>query len=325
MPSLVEIFSNPKTLLALVLVVAVFATLVTLLLPYFEKNVLNQRMRDVALERDRVRARERGKLGEKTTLRGAGAGIYETISNWFNLEKAFLDSSATMRLRMAGFRGQRPVYIFLAARVIAPVVVFFLALFYLFVVMVDLEQPPYMKVLMAVVAGLMASFLPVLYLQNMISKRKLSITRAWPDGLDLMLVCVQSGMSVENAFARVSEEVGANSIPLAEELALTKAELSYLQRRRDAYENLGKRTGVDQVRALTTSLIQAERYGTPVGQALRVLAKESRDLRMMAAEKKAASLPPKLTVPMVLFFLPALFIVIAGPAGIRVSQTFGSG
>jgi tight adherence protein C len=134
------------------------------------------------------------------------------------------------------------------------------------------------------------------------------------------LICVESGMSVDAAFKKVGEEIGSQSIPLAEELALTTAELSYLQDRRQAYENLAARTNIDGVKAVCTALTQAERYGTPLGQALRVLAQEIRDMRMSEAEKKAAGLPPKLTVPMILFFLPVLFIVILGPAAIRVME-----
>ena len=143
---------------------------------------------------------------------------------------------------------------------------------------------------------------------------------AFPDALDMLLICVQSGMSVEAAFGKVSREVGAQSIELAEELSLTTAELSYLPERRQAYENLGKRTGLPGVKAVTTALIQAERYGTPVGTALRVMAKENRDMRMQEAEKKAAGLPPKLTVPMIVFFLPVLFLVIMGPAVIQIMK-----
>jgi tight adherence protein C len=124
-------------------------------------------------------------------------------------------------------------------------------------------------------------------------------------------------MSVEAAMNKVAGEIGSRSIELAEEFSLTTAELSYLPERRQAYENLGKRTGLTVVRAVGTSLIQAERYGTAVGQALRVLSKESRDMRMAEAEKKAAELPPKLTVPMIVFFLPVLFVVILGPAVIQ--------
>jgi len=127
-------------------------------------------------------------------------------------------------------------------------------------------------------------------------------------------------MSVEAALRRVADEIGPQSVELAEEFVLTNAELSYLQERRQAYENLASRTGLETVKSVTQALVQAERYGTPVGHALRVLATESRDMRMNEAEKKAAALPPKLTVPMILFFLPVLFAIILGPAGIQVSQ-----
>jgi tight adherence protein C len=145
--------------------------------------------------------------------------------------------------------------------------------------------------------------------------------RAWPDALDLMLICVESGMSVEASFRKVSEEIASASIELAEELALTTAELSYLQDRRQAFDNLGARTGLDVVKSVVTSLNQAEKHGTSVGRSLRVLAQESRDMRISLAEKKAASLPPKLTVPMILFFLPVLFAVIITPAAIQVMNT----
>jgi tight adherence protein C len=168
-----------------------------------------------------------------------------------------------------------------------------------------------MSTLGAIYAGLK---LPEIMLRNQIQKRQLSIKRAWPDSLDLMLICVESGMSIEHAFRRVSSEIGSQSVALAEELVLTTAELSYLQERRQAFENLARRTNLESVKSVTTALVQAERYGTPVGLALRVLAQESRDMRMQEAEKKAMSLPPKLTVPMIIFFLPVLMLVIMMPA-----------
>jgi tight adherence protein C len=163
--------------------------------------------------------------------------------------------------------------------------------------------------------------MPELFLKNTIGKRQHSMVRAFPDAMDLLLICVESGMSIEHAFRKVAQEIGVQSIPLAEELTLTTAELSYLPDRRSAYENLGLRTGMGSVKQITTVLIQAERYGTPLGAALRIVAQESRDNRMMLAEKKAAALPPKLTVPMILFFLPVLFAVILTPAIIQINHT----
>jgi tight adherence protein C len=169
---------------------------------------------------------------------------------------------------------------------------------------------------------LLGFYLPDVYISNRISKRQASIMRAFPDALDLLLICVESGMSTEAAFARVGSEIGAQSVELAEELGLTTAELSYLPDRRAAFDNLAKRCSHSGVKAVAAALNQAEKYGTPLGQALRVTAQENREMRMQEAEKKAAALPAKLTVPMIVFFLPCLFVVILGPAFIRVMQTF---
>jgi tight adherence protein C len=233
-----------------------------------------------------------------------------------NLRTALADEGTTSRLRMAGYRGQAPLFVFLFARVTLPILFFAAAIFYLFWVS-TWDQTTLIKICVSVGAAYAGFYAPIFYISNAIQKRQASITRAWPDALDLMLICVESGMSSEAAFRKVSEEIGVQSIPLAEELTLTTAELSYLQERRQAYENLATRTGLEGVRSVTTSLIQAERYGTPLGNALRVLAQENRDQRMNAAEKKAAALPPKLTVPMILFFLPVLLGVILGPAAIQ--------
>jgi tight adherence protein C len=143
--------------------------------------------------------------------------------------------------------------------------------------------------------------------------------RAFPDTLDMLLICVESGMLIEMALQRVGIEIAPASIELAEELSLTCAELSYLPERRMAYENLARRTNHPGVKSVAMALTQAERYGTPLGQALRVMAKENRELRLSAAENKAAALPAKLTVPMVVFFLPVLLAVILGPAMIQIT------
>src|SRR5690606_15390413 len=163
---------------------------------------------------------------------------------------------------------------------------------------------------------------PNIYITNRVNKRQHSIKRAWPDALDLMLICVESGISMEAAMRRVAEEMGNQSPELAEEMVLTTAELSFLQDRRTALENLGIRTQLEAVKNVTQALIQAERYGTPIARAWRVLAQERRDERTNGAEQKAAALPPKLTVPMILFFLPVLVAVTLGPAGIQVSDRF---
>src|SRR5690606_9713454 len=179
-------------------------------------------------------------------------------------------------------------------------------------------RPIYLSLTYAVGGSLLGAYLPLLLLKNRTQKRQASIRRSWPDCLDLLLLCVEAGMSMEHAMKRVAKEIGGQSPELAEELTLTTAELSFLEDRTRAYDNLGRRTGLDNVRAVMTALIQADRYGTSVGQALRVMAEEGREARMMEAEKKAAALPPKLTVPLIVCFLPVLFIVIMAPAILKV-------
>jgi len=200
-----------------------------------------------------------------------------------------------------------------------PFILFGVVLFYTFVIL-HLDWSATRKVLVAVVGAGLGFYLPDLFVNNMIARRQQSIMRAFPDALDLMLICVESGMSIETAFTRVSGEIGAQSAELAEEFALTTAELSYLPDRRQAFDNLAKRCGHDGVRAVATALNQAEKYGTPLGQALRVTATENREMRMQEAERKAASLPAKLTVPMIIFFLPCLFVVIMGPAIMTIKR-----
>jgi tight adherence protein C len=221
------------------------------------------------------------------------------------------------KLKMAGLRGQAPLVAYMFFRVAMPAIIAIAALVYLFLIE-NYPFPPLVKIGLAVGAGYLGFYMPNMFVENLVQRRQTSIKNAFPDALDMLLICVQSGMSVEAAFAKVSGEVGSQSLELAEELSLTTAELSYLQERRQAFENLGKRTGIAGIKAVATALIQAERYGTPVGQALRVMARENRDMRMAEAEKKAAALPPKLTVPMIVFFLPVLFVVILGPAIIQV-------
>lgn len=301
--------------------IAAMATVYTLAMPYLSGDNLERRMKNVAIERNKIRAREREKLakGEKVNLRTAPKAYMQLVVENLNLKKWLGEEEIRATLMQAGFRGQGPYVAFLFFRMVAPIGMFLFSLFYLFV-LTHLSYPPMVKVAASIAAAWLGMKLPQLFLKNLITRRQLSVRRAFPDALDLLLICVESGMSIEVAFRRVSQEIGSQSIPLAEELTLTTAELSYLPDRRQAYDNLSTRTGLDGVKAVCTALIQAERYGTPIAQALRVLAQEIRDMRMGEAEKKAAALPPKLTVPMILFFLPVLFIVILGPAFIRVME-----
>lgn len=320
--------TDPSFVMAALVSIAVFATLFTLMIPYFEKGDLDARMKSVALERDEIRARERARLnaeqgrGAKASLRNQDNTSVRDIVERLNLRTALADAGTVAKLRSAGFRSRNALNVFLLARFILPFVGLSLALVYLLVLHGLAEKPFTIRFLVCVGGAYAGFYAPILFVTNRVGKRQKSIRTAWPDALDLMLICAESGVSIEAALRRVADEISLQSAPLAEELLLTTAELSYLQDRRVALENLGVRTGLEAVKSVTQALIQAERYGTPIAQALRVLAQESRDLRMTEAEKKAAALPPKLTVPMILFFLPVLFGVILGPAIIQVMDTF---
>ena len=301
--------------------VAAIATVLTLAMPLLATDSLGKRMKAVAIEREKMRQRERERLarGDKVSLRPTAKHYMQTIVDQFNLKKWVGQEEARSLLVQAGYRGQAPYVTFLFFRLVMPTIMLLGSLFYVFVFF-EIDQPTTVKVGMCLAATYFGMYLPMLFVKNKISRRHLSIKRAFPDALDLLLICVESGMSIEAAFRKVAGEIGSQSIALAEELTLTTAELSYLQERRQAYENLGKRTNLEGVKSVCMALQQAERYGTPMAQTLRVMAQENRDMRMSEAEKKAAGLPPKLTVPMILFFLPVLFVVILGPAAIRVMQ-----
>jgi len=310
---------DTKFLTMLFAAVAAGATVLTLAMPLLAGDALPKRMKSVALEREKIRQRERERLarGEKVTLRQSPKQYMQHAVERFNLKKWVGQEEARAKLIQAGFRGEAPYIAYLFFRMVTPAVSLVMASIYIFAVL-EIDQPPMIKIGFCIFAAYLGMHIPYLFLKNRIAKRQMSIRRAFPDALDLLLICVESGMSIEAAFRKVSEEIGSQSIPLAEELTLTTAELSYLQDRRQAYENLAKRTDLEGVRSVCVALQQAERYGTPLAQTLRVLAQENRDMRMAEAEKKAAALPPKLTVPMILFFLPVLFVVILGPAAIRV-------
>lgn len=317
---LIEKFHDPRFMTMVLAAIAATATVYTLITPFFATEGLTKRMKAVASERERIRQRERERLAksEKVSLRQTPKQFVSRVVEDFNLGKWLAQESARQKLVMAGYRGQAPYITFLFFRMVTPIVMLIGAVVYIFVLS-HLKQSMPIKIGMCVGAAFFGLQAPMLFLKNAITKRQLAIKRAFPDALDLLLICIESGMSIEVAFRKVSMEIGAQSVALAEEFTLTTAELSYLQDRKVAYENLANRTGVEGVKSVCLALQQSERYGTPLGQSLRVMAQENRDMRMNEAEKKAAALPPKLTVPMIVFFLPCLFVVILGPTGIKVA------
>ncbi|MCA1442508.1 type II secretion system F family protein [Ensifer sp. IC4062] len=327
MDAWVKTLTDPNIVIAVLVSMAVLATFYSLVVPFFEQGDLTKRMKSVATEREQIRARERARMtaeaaSGKASLRAQNNTSVRQIVERLNLKKALVDENTVNRLKTAGYRSQNALNTFLFARFCLPFLFLIVAVVYIFVLENFADKPLMLRLLFAVGFAYLGFYAPNIFIANAVSKRQHSIRRAWPDALDLLLICVESGVSMELAMRRVADEIAAQSPPLAEELVLTTAELSFLPDRRVALENLGLRTGIEDVKSVTQALIQADRYGTPVAQALRVLAQESRDQRMNAAEKKAAALPPKLTVPMILFFLPVLVAVILGPAGIQVADKF---
>jgi len=297
-----------------------FATIVTLGLPLLERQTLGTRIKAVAERREELRLKHHAALSRRNVLRAEPVSFMKQTLDRLKLSKILESANTKDRLMQAGYRGQAPLITFMFFRFVMPFILFAAALFYVFVVL-HLSWPAWEKFLAALGTALLGYYVPDLFLSNRITRRRESIMRAFPDALDLLLICVESGMSIEMAFTRVATEVGAQSAELAEEFGLTTAELSYLPDRRLAFDNLAKRCGHPGVKAIAGALNQAEKYGTPLGSALRVCAQENRETRMSEAEKKAAALPAKLTVPMIVFFLPCLFVVIMGPAIIKTMQT----
>lgn len=324
MYDLIQEAMNPQFIVIVLTAVAAFATVVTLTMPLFANDKLNSRMKYVSDEREKLKIQRLQEMAEdnvnKGNLRHQSKSGTERIVKMFNLRKALETEDLALKMKMAGLRGPAPLMTFLAARCILPFVGLVVVGFYINFIN-DFGLQGMMKYVVIMGGGYLGFYLPNIFITNLIQKRQASIRQAFPDALDLLLICVQAGMSIEAAFRKVAVEIGNQSAELAEELTLTTAEMSYLQNRRQAFENLGLRTGLPGVRAVVTSLIQSEKYGTPLGTALRAMAEEFRDERMNEAEKKAAALPPKLTVPMIVFFLPVLFAVILGPAIIKVTET----
>ncbi len=319
--SIIDTLTDPMTIAGVLAAGACFATVVTIAAPMLAEDKLGSRLKEVAKKREELRKKSRADLAK-----GAG-GLQHKSANSFarglverlNLQKALADDSLSENLIRAGMRGQAAQTMFYFYRAALPIGFAAAAAFY---VLSPLGADLAMQMKLAAIVGgaALGFYAPNLYLKNLADTRRTKIMQAFPDSLDMMLICVEAGMSIEAALQRVGQEIAPASVELAEEFALTTAELSYLPERRMAYENLARRTNHPGVKAVAMALTQAEKYGTPVGQALRVMAKENRELRLSEAEKKAASLPPKLTVPMIVFFLPVLFAVIIGPAMIQVSH-----
>lgn len=312
---------------AVVLLAAVgsFITILGIGMSLAQRDQLSSRMKAVAARREELSRQQKAKFQQRSRLMPkAHVGAMRSMLEKMKLENLIGSKETRNKLAQAGWRSQGAPVTYAFTRVVTPVVLLILVLVLTAgVKKFDFTFP--VKLMVLSVTALIGFYLPGLIVSNAIQKRQQAITRSFPDALDLLVICVEAGLSVEAAFGRVADEIAESSPQLAEEIGLTTAELAFLGDRRQAFENLHDRTGLGATKSLTTALIQAEKYGTPVALALRVLSQENREERMAVAEKKAGALPAQLTVPMILFFLPVLFVVILGPAVIQSLRQFKGG
>ncbi len=313
---------DTPTLISWMAALAAVASLVAVALPFIFKENTTKRLKNVTRQRETLSHQQVEQLNAKgSSIRQRKSRIrtevMKKILHVLKLDEALSSKTLKMRLAQAGFRSQNALISYTFTRFAMGAGLFALSVA-LFTMWKDFSYPLSVKILIMAGTTLIGFYMPKIYVGNIAQKRQKSLNLGFADALDLMVICVEGGLSVEGAFDRVTQEIAKNFPDLAQEFALTSAELSYLGDRHQAFLNFSERTGLPAAKSLATTLIQSEKYGTPVGQALKVLSQERRLERMAIAEKKGASLPAKLTVPMILFFLPPLFMVVIGPAAINI-------
>lgn len=308
-----------ESIIILFAAVGGFATVLAVALPFLKRDERASRQKLIAQRREELSREQREQLAQQRARSRPQARVtaMKRLLERFNLSNLTSSPDLRRKLAMAGWRQQSAAVTFVFLRfAIALGAVLLVFLFFLADQKFNLSFLA--QVASAAVAGFIGFHLPSVLVKNAIQKRQDEMTLAFPDALDLLVICVQAGLSIEAAFSRVTEEIAETSSELSQEIGLTAAELAFLGDRAVAYSNFADRTGLPAAKSLTTALSQADKYGTPVGVALKVLSEESRGERMSKAEQKAASLPAQLTVPMILFFLPVLFLVIIGPAVLQM-------
>lgn len=304
------------SLLIILLSAMAFTTVMAIWFGLIERHPMELRAQRVAQRRTELRAgflKSANRVSRRTESMGIIKRVVKTLKLMQNQQVGKLQD----RLAQAGYRSHDAIIVFFFFKVVAPIgfgIAAFTAL-YLFKIG---NFAPGINMLIISAACIIGLVAPDLYISNATAKRQLLLAKALPDGLDLLVICAESGLSLDAGLERVAKEIGNASPELAEELQLTSVELGFLPERRQALLNLNRRTNLSAIRGVVNTLVQTEKYGTPLSQSLRVLSGEFRDQRMLKAEEKAARLPATLTVPMIVFILPVLFIVLIGPAIISV-------
>jgi tight adherence protein C len=298
---------------------AVLATCIAMWQALRPDTAFERRLRQVMERKETLRRQALASRNRRQASRPLGL-MREAVTR-LDLLRSKHAGEARLLLARAGLRSPDAMIGYLFARLSLPSI-FGLAMLADDYVLHLLPVSPEFRFVPALAAVLLGFSAPKIYLRNAAAKRAKQLQLALPDGLDLMVICAEAGLSLDATLVRVSRELAASWPELAEELAITAAELTFLPDRRMAFDNLNSRTASDAIRAVVNTLQQTAKFGTPLAQSLRVLSVESRNARMTRAEEKAAKLPAMLTVPMIVFILPTLFIVLLGPAAINVMNTF---
>lgn len=299
--------------------IAVLVTLVTLGCAYVPNDPMASRVRSHMRRRDRLRAERLQK--RPRTARGPRVpiGMLRHILDPLKLLSGDEAKRSSELLARAGWRSRDALPIYMAVRAILPITLGAATIFFL---IANTQMSLVYRLAATAIAAIVGAYAPMLVLGRIIARRQSRIRMQLPDALDLLVICAEAGLGLDAGLGRVVREMGEAAPQLADELGLTAVELGFFPDRRQALQNLAKRTDLPSIRGVVNTLIQTERYGTPLAMSLRVLANEFRDERMLRAEEKAARLPATLTVPMIVFILPTLFVVLMGPAIIQVLDNF---
>ncbi len=306
---------GPEALITLAAGVIAFITVYVIWQGLLERDPLSARARSLSKHRDNLKADLMAGKGNRFQ-RPETVTLMRSVITRLNLLKGAHVAKIADRLMQVGWRGKDAIVIFMFFKLCLPFVMGGMGLVGVYA-LAEVDLPPITKVLAAMVGVVIGAYLPELYVKNMAQKRRAAMQKGLPDALDLMVICTEAGLALDAALTRVSRELSRSSPELADEFGLTAVELGFQPERRIALQNLIKRTDMPTIRGVVNTLIQTEKYGTPLAQSLRVLAAEYRDERMLKAEEKAAKLPATLTVPLIVFIMPSLFVVLLGPAILR--------
>jgi len=297
---------------------AAFVVVVLIWQALIERDALPaDRLKHVLQRKSELRHAQQKKLSRRMVLQRVS--LMKQVVTWFKMAQGKGFQDLRLKLARAGYRSRDAMFVFLFSKLVMVGGVGFAGIFFLFVLHVA-TIPVGLRFVGVVFAGALGWMLPSIFIKNISQKREEVLRKSMPDALDLLVICAEAGLSLDAGFDRVSREIGQNAPELAEEIGLTSVELNFLPDRSKALQGLADRVPLPGVIALVNTLLQTEKYGTPLAQALRVLSAEMREERIMKAEEKAARLPAILTVPMIIFILPPLFVVLIGPAAIRVAE-----